>query len=100
MSSAIPWSSSQRASASVYARMPRNPSRANARCSSAGTRTDFDARRIGVPPARITRSSAFASKASRSTTITGVASGPPWLETACSSLDHRRLRSMKELPIS
>ena len=37
--------------------------------SSAGTRSDLEATRIGVPPARRTRSSALASNASRSTTI-------------------------------
>ena len=48
---------------------------------------------IGSPRARLTRSSAFASKASRSTTISGVRRGPSWAATACWSRDQRRLRS-------
>ena len=73
MSSLTPVSCSQSASASVNASTPANPSWASARSISAGTRSDFEATRIGFPPARRTRSSALASNASRSTTAIGVA---------------------------
>ena len=50
-----------------------SPAGSRARRSSARQRTDLEATRIGVPPARRTRSAAFASKASRSTTANGAA---------------------------
>src|SRR3954467_6033899 len=48
---------------------------------------------MGVPAARRTRSSALASKASRSTTIRGVASGSGCAATASLSRAQSRLRS-------
>src|SRR3954468_15612534 len=74
--------------------MPWKPSRSSTRLSSAGTRTDLEATRIGVPPARRSRSSALASKASRSTTISGVGGGASRAATASPRRDHSRLRSM------
>src|SRR5918997_6949236 len=50
---------------------PATPSRASARSISARHRTDFVASRTGCPAARASRSSRFASKASRSTTPNG-----------------------------
>ncbi len=54
--------------------MPSWPSARSRRC---GTRTDFEATRTGLPPARRTRSTALRSKASRSTAIRGVGSDCP-----------------------
>ena len=61
---------------------PRKPSWSSARRSRAGTRTDLDATRSGLPAARRTRSSALASKASRSTTRAGWTGGSPRAATA------------------
>src|SRR3954452_11395151 len=92
----MPCSSSHRSSARANPRMPWKPSRASTRLSRAGTRTDLDATRIGVPPARRTRSSAFASKASRSTAISGVASGSSCAATASFTRAQSRFRSTLE----
>ena len=59
------------------------------------TRNDFDATRMGLPPARRTRSSALASNASRSTTAVGVAGCSGSAPIAASSRAHKRLRSTK-----
>ena len=80
----MPRSCSQSASRRVNDSTPWNAGWRNARAISSGTRTDLDASRIGVPAARRARSSAFASNASRSTTIAGVGSGST-AETAAAS---------------
>src|SRR5689334_13863018 len=51
--------------------MPATPGRASTRRSTARERTDLLATRIGLPAARRSRSAAFASSASRSTTAKG-----------------------------
>ncbi len=78
----MPWSCSHNASRRVKASTPWNPGRSRTRLNSAGTRTDFEATRICLPAARCSRSVAFASKASRSTTITGVDGGASRAATA------------------
>ncbi len=50
---------------------PANPGRASVRSSTDRTRTDLLATRTGTPPARRTRSSAFAHSAGSSSTASG-----------------------------
>src|SRR6202042_1675728 len=69
--SSLPCAASHSASGNVNASVPRKPPRASTCCCSARQRTDLLARRIGLPAARCSRVSAFASIASRSTSANG-----------------------------
>src|SRR5437588_7678476 len=72
--SSKPFSASHSASGRVNASVPRKPSRASTRSCNARQRSDLLARRIGLPPARATRSFALSRNASRSTIANGASS--------------------------
>src|SRR5918993_313721 len=69
--SRTPSLASHTASGTAYAMTPAKPGWPRTRSRRARHRTDFEATRTGSPPARRTRSSALASKASRSTATRG-----------------------------